>query len=137
VTEGGGLAKAVQSRDGMSKLRSLYARGTNVHVSIAVEVFNGDSKWTYELAFSHASAQKPFPKVVRETVSLNQGNTQKVLFTRPDDGDRGDPERLAQTFIQQVTQNKEFRELAEFFRSVMYLHLVPQLVREGQRAEQL
>src|SRR5690606_2316718 len=31
----------------------------------------------------------------------------------------------------QTIANREFRELAEFFRSVRYLHLVPQLVREG------
>lgn len=132
VTEGGGLAKAVQARDGMSKLRSLYARGTNAFVSIAVDVVNAEKGWHYELAFSHASVKRPFPQVVHESVTLRDGTHRQTLFKRPDDGDEHDPERRAQTFIQQVSQNKEFRELADFFRGVFYLHLVPQLVREGQ-----
>jgi len=33
-----------------------------------------------------------------------------------------------------VTANKDFRELADFFRSVRYLHIVPQLVREPDRS---
>lgn len=132
VTEGGGLAKAVQARDGMSKLRSLYARGTNTAVSIGVEVTNSEITWRYDLSFSHASTKRPHPRVVHESVTMRKGGVQRAVFTRPTDADTRDPEQLAQTHIQQVAQNKEFRDLAEFFRGVLYLHLVPQLVREGQ-----
>ncbi|RJP67780.1 MAG: ATP-binding protein, partial [Candidatus Abyssobacteria bacterium SURF_17] len=44
-----------------------------------------------------------------------------------------DPERLTQTYLEQVHANQAFREVAEFFASVRYLHLVPQLVREPER----
>jgi predicted ATPase len=132
VTEGGGLAKAVQARDGMSKLRSLYARGTNTSVSIAVEVVNSETTWRYELAFSHTSAKNPTPRVMRESVMKRERGVEQAIFTRPTEADERDPEQLAQTHIQQVAQNKAFRDLAEFFRGVLYLHLVPQLVREGQ-----
>ena len=132
VTEGGGLAKAVDARDGMSKLRSLYARGTNTHVSIAVEVTNDESSWRYELAFSHHSVKKPYPVVVKEQVIHRAAGTERVLFTRPNDPDTRDPDQLKQAYVQQLTQNQEYRALAEFFGSVSYLHLVPHLVREGQ-----
>lgn len=131
VTDGGGLAKAVQSRDGMSKLRSLYAR-TNVHVSIAVDVVNEQTGWRYELAFSHESAKNPRPIVVHERVLRRQGHSEQQIFARPDAGDRSDPRRRVQTYIEQISQNEEFRELAEFFSGISYLHLVPHLVREGQ-----
>jgi predicted ATPase len=41
---------------------------------------------------------------------------------------------LTQTWLEQVNVNKEFRELADAFSSVRYLHLVPQLVREPDRS---
>jgi predicted ATPase len=56
------------------------------------------------------------------------------LLVRPDDKDRSDPERLTQTYLEQVNVNKEFREIADFFSSVRYLHVVPQLVREPDRS---
>ena len=132
VTEGGGLAKAVHARDGMPRLRSLFARGAGTHVSIAVEVTNAESGWRYELAFSHQSPKNQQPVVVKERVVKRDGTSEREIFKRPDDEDKRDPARLVQTFIQQVTQNKEFRDLAEFFRGIAYLHLVPHLVREGQ-----
>lgn len=132
VTEGGGLAKAVEARDGMSRLRSLYARGTGTHVSIAVEVKNQNIGWRYELAFSHQSSKLPAPRVVTERVVRSEGVTQTQVFTRPEPEDKTDPRRMTQTYLQQLTQNKDFRDLADFFRGISYLHLVPHLVREGQ-----
>ncbi|MHB8835977.1 MAG: AAA family ATPase [Candidatus Methylomirabilia bacterium] len=130
--EGGGLAKAVSLRDGISRIRSLYAR-QNSEVMLRVEIRNADGNgWRYELAFTHESARNPRPVVVRELVdSLSVGTSERRL-NRPDEADRKDPERLTQTAIQQVTANQPFRELADFFRGVSYLHLVPQLVREEQ-----
>ena len=52
----------------------------------------------------------------------------------PDEKDRGDPERLTQTYLEQVNVNKDFRAVADFFGSVRYLHVVPQLVRESDRS---
>lgn len=133
VMEGGGLAKAVSLRDGMGKVRSLYARqDTDVVLKVEVKATDGTG-WRYELAFSHESVRNPRPVVVRELVDqLETGGTEQRKLSRPDDHDRGDRERLTQTALQQVTANQDFRELADFLRSVSYLHLVPQLLREEQ-----
>ena len=42
------------------------------------------------------------------------------------------PERLTETHLEQVVANASFREVATFFRSIRYLHLVPQIVRESR-----
>src|SRR5690606_1667708 len=55
------------------------------------------------------------------------------VLRRPDEEDEKDPARLHQTHIEQVNVNREFRPLADFFREVRYLHLVPQLLREPDR----
>ena len=57
----------------------------------------------------------------------------RILLTRPDDKDRSDPERLSQTYLEQVNANQEFRDVSDFFASLRYLHIVPQLVREPDR----
>ncbi len=132
VTEGGGLAKAVEARDGMTRLRSLYARGTSTHVSISVEVKNQEIGWRYELAFSHQSSKNPGPRVVTEYVVRREGGIDTPVFSRPEAEDKTDPRRMTQTYLQQLTQNRNFRDLADFFQSISYLHLVPHLVREGQ-----
>jgi hypothetical protein len=36
--------------------------------------------------------------------------------------------------LEQVNANQNFRELADFFSSIQYLHLVPQLIREPDRS---
>jgi predicted ATPase len=53
----------------------------------------------------------------------------KEVLCRPNSQDERDPIRLTQTFLEQVSVNQEFRELAEFFASVQYLHVIPQVVR--------
>ena len=53
---------------------------------------------------------------------------------RPGNEDTADPERLTQTHLEQVNVNQPFRDLAAFFGSIRYLHLVPQLVREPDRS---
>lgn len=133
VMEGGGLAKAVSLRDGMGKVRSLYARqDTDVMLKVVVKDASG-AGWRYELAFSHESVRNPRPVVVQELVDrLEADGREERKLTRPDEHDRGDRERLTQTALQQVTANQDFRELADFLRSVSYLHLVPQLLREEQ-----
>jgi len=37
--------------------------------------------------------------------------------------------RLTQTHLEQISANERFRDVAKFFDSILYLHLVPQLVR--------
>src|SRR5262249_11146103 len=64
--------------------------------------------------------------VIQEARGVRQG---KELLCRPDEHDRKDKYRLTQTYLEQATVNGEFRELAELFASVRYLHLVPQVLR--------
>ncbi|MEO8481609.1 MAG: ATP-binding protein [Acidobacteriota bacterium] len=128
VSVGGGLEEAVRKRQGISKLRSLSAR-RYPDVVVEVELGNGsDERWSYELALGHDTRQRP--KIKRESVARDG----KELFRRPDDADREDPERLTQTYLQQVNVNKAFRPVADAFAAVRYLHVVPQLVREPDRS---
>lgn len=128
---GGGLQAAVQRKPrlSLSSLRSLAARNPSdvvMHVRVGDE--SDPARWEYELHLGQDRKQRP--KVERERVSHGK---QEVL-TRPDNDDEQDPERLLQTSIEQLAVNVRFRELAAFFGSVRYLHLVPQLVREPDRS---
>lgn len=128
VSVGGGFQDAVRRRGGVSRLRCLAARNPS-NVVIAVDITDGtDTFWHYELRFAQDARQRPLVRT--ERVSRNG----HVLLIRPDARDKEDPERLTQTFLEQVNVNREFRLVAEFFESVRYLHLVPQLVREPDRS---
>ncbi len=132
--EGGGLAKAVEVRGGIAAVRSLHARKVS-DVVLAVDVVNDDSVgWRYELTFNREKGKGTRPTVVAERVWALTGENvdPKLLLDRPDQNDCRDPERLTQTALQQTTANQAFRGLAEFLRTVSYLHLVPQLLREEQ-----
>lgn len=135
VTEGGGLATAIQVRGSMKKVRSLYARqNPAVRVCATVDAGNGES-WRYDLSITHKPPGTHRPQIEREVVEhTSRSGRRTSILSRPDDDDRHDPERLTQTAIQQVTANQDFRELVEFFRSISYLHAVPHLMREGQAA---
>lgn len=57
----------------------------------------------------------------------------EMVLKRPDDKDQADSGRLTQTYLEQVNSNQEFRPIADFLRTVRYLHLVPHLLREPGR----
>jgi hypothetical protein len=84
--------------------------------------------WEYEICFNQDVRSRPVIK--RERV-LQKG---KQILSRPNEEDLKDPERLSQTYLEQVYANQPFREIAEFFPTVQYLHIVPQLVREPDRS---
>lgn len=133
AVDGGGLAKAVAAREGMSRLRSLHA-GNGAGFSIEVEVArDSGTKWTYTLAVKADAKQDTSPVVVQEVVTADD----RTILRRPDETDRRDPARLRQTAVQQVSANREFRELVEFFASIRRMSLVPQLIREGQSSPQV
>ncbi|MET0404876.1 MAG: AAA family ATPase, partial [Cystobacter sp.] len=119
----GGLQRAISTtRRGVSQIRSLHARRYPV-VAIEVEVQLADGKpWSYRLEFTQDNQRRPVLK--RERVTHDE----EVLLDRPNKQDNADPELLTQTHLEQVNTNRKFRELAEFFAKVRYLHLVPQLV---------
>jgi len=129
VSVGGGFQEAVLKRGGVSDLRSLAAR-RYPDIVIRVQIGRGEDlpEWEYELHFTQDNRHRPLIK--RERV-VRSGHD---LLNRPNDEDKKDPERLTQTYLQQVNVNREFREVADFFASVRYLHIVPQLVREPDRS---
>lgn len=130
VSVGGGLEQAVRMRGGISRLRCLAARNPSdvvIHVGLDAEGPE-QGRWEYELHLTQDKRQRPTIK--RERVTKN-GSTVTI---RPDERDREDPERLTQTHLQQVNVNRDFRAVADFFASVRYLHIVPQLVREPDRS---
>ena len=131
VIEGGGLAQALKSRGGLTRVRSLHAH-RNTKVSLKATVLNptSGSRWCYELAFTHETRNGHVPVVAYERVTAIEPSGSRLLLDRPNDVDRGDPKARTQVAIQQAPANKTFRDLAEFFASVSYSHLVPQLLRE-------
>jgi predicted ATPase len=125
---GGGLQTAVRERGGLSKIRCLSARSTpDVEIEIALSnEANGPIEWTYSIGIKQERIGS------RTIVCLSHERVLKrteILLDRPDEQDRSDPQRLTQTHLEQINANQKFREVAEFLNDVLYLHLVPQLVR--------
>jgi hypothetical protein len=126
---GGGFQAAVARRGGVSAIRSLSARRyPDIEIRVGLGGDDLPESWVYDLAFSQDNQRRPL--IRRERVLLGG----RVLLDRPNAGDEKDPERLTQTFLEQVNVNQRFRYVADFFASVRYLHLVPQLVREPDRS---
>jgi predicted ATPase len=125
----GGLQAAVEARGGFSSLRCLQAR-TQPYVEFVADVGNDDetSRWKYQLRINVEKREK-FPTVVHEKV-WQAGHLIKDRSRHNND----DALEFSQTFMEQVGANKDFRELAEFFGSCRYLHVVPQIVRDRARA---
>ncbi len=119
----------MRKRGGVSSLRCYAARR---YPDIGIQVSLGNDVdpeiWRYQLDFKQDNNQRPFIQVERV---YSKG---KLLLERPDLEDKRDPERLKQTYLEQVNVNREFRDIAEFFLAVRYLHLVPQLVRDPDRS---
>lgn len=125
---GGGLQVAVIARGGISKLRCLHAR-RDPEVCIDVELSESPDdeipNWRYVLGFKPEGKGAQRILVSKEEV-WHEG---KRLFSRPDTKDREDSEQLTQTRLEQIAANTDFRGLADFFGSITYLHLVPQLLK--------
>ncbi|TXR55207.1 AAA family ATPase [Quadrisphaera setariae] len=129
----GGLQNAVSSRGGLSRLRCLFARNNNNGwVSVEVELGDDDGgpRWSYRVDVKSEGRGPRRPLVAREVVTRDG----EVLIERPDPLDEGDPERLTQTALEQISANLAFRDVADFLAGVRYLHLVPQVIRDSTRA---
>jgi len=130
---GGGFQQAIASRGGLSKMRSLAAR-RHPRVGLKVELRESTSEssvpaaWAYRLEIATEKGGTRRPLVHKEEVLKNGG----IVLCRPEREDDRDKERLTQTHLEQINMNGKFRELAQFFREVSYLHLVPQLLKYGR-----
>jgi len=128
VKEGGGLQYAINSRGGLSKIRCLAAR-KDPKVEIEVELSDDadNPAWRYAIAIKQEVRGRRQPYLVSEQVTNLKTN--QTVLQRPDKDDVKDGERLTQTHLEQISLNEPFREIKAFFTSVLYLHLVPQLLR--------
>jgi len=125
---GGGLQSAVKQRGGLSKIRCLSARNSP---DVEIEVHFSDASgilWQYSIGISQLSSGLRYVFLTHERVM--KGN--EVILNRPDENDRRDKLSLTQTHLEQIIANTAFREISEFFNSVLYLHLVPQLIRHPE-----
>lgn len=81
--------------------------------------------WTYGIGLRQESRGKRRHVLTHERVSCD-GET---ILDRPDSHDELDPLRLTETHLEHVNANQGFRPIADAFRKIQYLHLVPQLLR--------
>lgn len=135
---GGGLQEAVnKERGGLSKIRCLAARAPNTDVEIEVTVADDANKelFRYVIAISQqgrgargGNGGGAVAILKKEEVYSNS----QLVLERPDAADRKDPALLQYTHLEQPTVNARFRGLVEFFQSIEYLHVVPQLIRSPE-----
>jgi len=129
VSVGGGFQQAVNKRGGVSSIRCLAARqNPDIVIRVELEGDGTEGPSSYELRFAQDKFRRPLVKSERVT------RNDVEILRRPNTEDDADPERRTQTYLQQVNVNREFRDIADFFASVRYLHIVPQLVREPDRS---
>jgi predicted ATPase len=133
--KGGGLQDAIETRGGVGKIRCLHARN-DTEILIEVDVVDENSKltWRYELGFNIPPKGKREPQVTKEkVVFFDVDGKQNILLERPQKNEKKDELLLRETHIEQISANVEFRELADFFSGSTYVHLVPQLLKFGDR----
>jgi predicted ATPase len=128
--KGGGLQQAIDSRGGLKKIRSLAAlkpAWVELEFEFRENLQNAKNPpdWRYKLWINYEGKGKQRPIVLKEEVWRKN----EKLVGRPDQDDEADPERRIQTYIEQINMNREYREISNFFSDVLYLHLVPQLLK--------
>lgn len=126
-----GLSQAVEERGGVSNLRCLAARKSP---SLAIDVVLSESsevpRWRYRIEFNQDHKQRP---VVRKEVVENlQQKEDSPIVDRPNPDDRADDMLLTQTSLEQILANRDFREVPDFFESISYQHVIPQVIRQPQ-----
>lgn len=127
---GGGLQKAVSDRGGVSKIRCLSARqDPKIEIAISLsDTSNQKQTWKYEIGITQQTRGYRQPILAYERVWKEDHK----LIDRPNADDKKDDLRLTQTYLEQVNANAEFREIVNFLESILYLHLIPQLVRHPE-----
>ena len=128
ATAGGGLQQSVVSRGGVSRIRCLAARRYS-NVAVEVSLQEGEEQiWTYGIVFGQDNQRNP---IIKEEKVVHGS---EVILSRPSKEDDADPARLRQTHLEQTIANHAFRDIATFFRTIRYYHIVPQLVRDPERS---
>jgi len=119
----GGFQQAVDSRGGVRSIRSLSARkGSDIIIGCKVVDMDG-GHWEYELRFGLRDLHL---QVLRERIKINS----KAPVIR--DTKEEDDVLRSQTWLQQVTMNKEWRGLVDTLGSIRYINPVPQIIRDNE-----
>lgn len=127
VAIGGGLAEAIRKRGGISKVRCLHGRiPSNVEIDVGLKI--AGENWRYFLSFNQNKSEDR-PRIVQENVYLGS----KRVLARKAESEKDDPLTLTQTLLEQIGRNKEFRPIYNFFSTIRYSHIVPQIVRDTRR----
>jgi predicted ATPase len=130
VKPGGGLQSSLTQRGGMSKVRCLSARKSpDVEIEVELSEIPGHVSWRYAIGITQQVRGQRLP-VLRFEKVWKDG---ELIVDRPEQSDKGDEMRLTQTYLEQISANKDFRPVAQFLESVRYLHLVPQLLRSSEQ----
>jgi predicted ATPase len=129
--DGGGLQESVRQRGGLSKIRCLSARAPKTDVEIEIEISDSLEKsviWKYRLGITQrgGGAVAETRAIIRYEQVYKQSN---LILDRPNREDSSDEELKQYTHLEQPTANAKFRELAEFFRTIDYQHIIPQVIR--------
>ncbi len=132
---GGGLQQAVRERGGLSKIRCLAARrypDVEIEVALYDDSESPAVQWRYGLGLRQESRGQRRVLLSYERVWKDD----RMLLNRPADNeeDRRDEVRLTQTHLEQINSNVAFRSVAGAFEKVLYLHLVPQLLKHPELA---
>jgi predicted ATPase len=126
---GGGLQQALKDRKGLSKVRCLAARkDPDVEIAVELSENGGAPEWGYAIGITQQVRGRR-EAILRYEHVYRRG---RLILKRPDAADEDDEERLTQTHLEQISANADFREIARFFESIRYLHLVPQLLRHPE-----
>jgi predicted ATPase len=130
---GGGLQQAVALRGGISKIRSLAARKNPL---VELEIGIGDPREDMSV-FRYALGLRQENKGKRRTMLAYERvwRGDELILDRPNEADSADDERLTISYLETPTTNADFRDVADLFASISYLHLVPQLLRSVQSAD--
>jgi len=125
---GGGLQTAIlQERGGVSKIRCLAARSSpDVEIEVYISEYGSEEYfWKYAIGIKQESRGYRLPYLTYEKV----WSKDNLILDRPDKNDSKDRARLTQTHLEQINANQKFRDISRFFESILYLHLVPQLLK--------
>lgn len=125
---GGGIEQAVADRGGISHLRSLVVHHSD---DIVIDAQMGDDglSWRYRITIAQDHNNRIYLKEEKVWQS------EKIILNRPDGADREDSELLHQTHLEQSNSNRPFKEIADFFASIRYEHIIPQFVRNSERLQ--
>ena len=129
VMPGGGFIKSVEERGGLSALKWFNARRTpNIEIEITVRDAEG-VYWRYEVVLVRDRKNEPILKKEMVQRFLDDTKEWRCILHRPSEEDKKDPGLLKQTHIEQRAASSSFSSLVDVFRSISYVHLVPQILR--------